>query len=794
VDDAGRLDQKNSEDVNIVMTLKLVSVAFQPALFPSPCAPPRRLFIEEAIMSLIPGAEDILKTISIDSKALHLMVAPHVDHVMTCCNRVISCARNAHLNAVELQNGPKNGNSAESIPEIGRILRSDCTLDWQRMLPLDFSAVCGFLCIASVPSLNLVKKESPVGLIFELHDAELIVLACADSLAHVFAKTASDEDDLVIIENLRPKQVDEFVPSDASEEVVLSPHSRLRLVEEEYRTSSFRDSVTADDTSCGYFGDMYGKVKTSMVTHWKHITGPDQVDSNSAVSETEMQQDAVEGYAPCDESFVDISSFSNLSVSKHAEPEDQSQSSLNDANHMKSSFESMLEKFLSWRLDLVNARVRLRVFAGCDFPEYVLVEEDTPTSSAAATSSFRKRDLDRSLELQVEGIHLRYSSFDRGAPISSKILFRAQDIKVADDITDSFFRCLIQKDESYVECGAYLCDAPAVSLTVETLQSCVHKSEDSELLQRRFEAHFLPLFCSLDERTLNAIWDIMHVYSAVVSENETKDSGGDWDVEEEKLVYQKFIISALIFRLNYKPIRYPIMLRDSPISLPCVKLWNCPPRQLPENILKQWGGIQEIFKQFLGGVANSVPVVSNVAHIFSALNILVQQCIRNRSSALQVRRHVFAFLSALSGEVIDVGLIATRVADQLLSGTSSVVVGSRRRERRVAVGAYGPKQLQMLQALQEDLKKLQQPENVQEGLQEGIRSFSQGLECMMMTILQPGCPSYIRRGAAAVLMPVQGMNRGVFRFLQGLLNQLQPQRRVRHGEKYKDSYAHPKNA
>ena len=57
---------------------------------------------------------------------------------------------------------------------------------------------------------------------------------------------------------------------------------------------------------------------------------------------------------------------------------------------------------------------------------------------------------------------------------------------------------------------------------------------------------------------------------------------------------------------------------------------------------------------------------------------------------------------------------------------------------------------------------------------------------MMMTISQQGHP--IRRGAAAVLMPMQGMNRGVFQFLQGLINQLQPQRRARREEKYKDSY------
>ena len=110
----------------------------------------------------------------------------------------------------------------------------------------------------------------------------------------------------------------------------------------------------------------------------------------------------------------------------------------------------------------------------------------------------------------------------------------------------------------------------------------------------------------------------------------------------------------------------------------------------------------------------------------------------------------------------------------------------RDRQRRSTGSAAGAKEAQMLQALQEDLKKIQQPANVQEGLQEALHSFSHGLECMMMTVSQPGHP--IRRGAAAVLMPMQGMNRGVFQFLQGLINQLQPQRRARREEKYKDSY------
>jgi hypothetical protein len=103
------------------------------------------------------------------------------------------------------------------------------------------------------------------------------------------------------------------------------------------------------------------------------------------------------------------------------------------------SFETFLESHLSWRLELINARVRFRVFAGCDFPEYVAFDEATSQPSCAPASSRCIRDMDRSLELQVEGMHMRYSSFSPAAPISSRLSFTAQDIKIADNVTDSFF-------------------------------------------------------------------------------------------------------------------------------------------------------------------------------------------------------------------------------------------------------------------------------------------------------------------------------------------------------------------
>ncbi len=792
--DTEAVDQ-NQENSEVHMTLKFKHVAFQPALLPSPCTSPCRLFIEEASVQLMPGADNILKTISIDSKALHLMVAPHVNHVIACCNRVITGARNAHLNAVDLQTAARQGNSASQNPDISRLLRPDCSLDWQRMLPLDFNSSCGFLCIASIPTLQLVKKSSidgNDGLILELHDIELVVFTCADSLARVLVKTASGDDDVVIIENPRPSNVDESNVLEASDEVVLSPHSRDRLVEEEYRTSSVQSALSADGTSYGYLGEMYDNIRTSLASHWSHVTGPDQVDTITELLEAEVQKELFtnERSVPFDESFLDIGSSSILSASADV-PFDQQEAS-GDGDRGGSRFENMLESFLSWRLELVNARVRFRIFAGYDFPEYVDSEEEDSLSSSCPAASLRFRDMDRSLELQVEGMHLRCSGFTQAAPLSSSILFKAQDIKIADNVSDSFFRFLIQKDESFLECGAYERDALLISFTLDTLQNGTSGSDTYyEKEQRRFEAHVLPLVCSLDERTKDTILDLMAVYSNVTYQNEMCDSSSDWDAWEDKVVYQKFIISALNFRCNYKPIRTAIILRDSPVSFQSVKLWNCPSGQVLENIVKQWGGWQEIVMQFLGAFANSFPVVSNVTHIFRALNILIQQSVRNRSSARKVRQNVFAFLSALSGEVIDVALIASRVADQLLSTASNAVRGNAGRDRqRRATAAAGAKEAQMLQALQEDLKKMQQPANVQEGLQEALHSFSHGLECMMMTISQQGHP--IRRGAAAVLMPMQGMNRGVFQLLQGLINQLQPQRRARRDEKYKNAHEQQK--
>ena len=783
-------DRDHEKSESVTMTLKLRLCAFQPALLPSPFISPRRLFVEEASVSLMPGADDILKTISIESKGLHALVAPHVNHVMTCCNRVITGARNAHLDAVDRRNAPRHGNAGNTSPDFARILRTDCTLDWQRMLPLDFSAACGFLCVASVPSLHLVKKSSPAGLIFELHDIELCVFACADSLARIVATAAGDDDDVVIIENPRSGRVDESVIPDSSDEVVLSPQARLRLVEEEYRTSAVPSALTGDDTSYGYIREMYAKVSTSLVNHWSHLTGPGQVDTNREFSKGEELEEADEPVFSFDESCIDISSSSMLNIpaasGTGAAPIVRQEAAREENNDERdASFETFLESHLSWRLELINARVRFRVFAGCDFPEYVAFDEATSQPSCAPASSRCIRDMDRSLELQVEGMHMRYSSFSPAAPISSRLSFTAQDIKIADNVTDSFFRCLIQKDESYLlSCGAYERDAPTVSVIVETLQKCMSGSEDSEMVQRRFEAHILPLFCSLDERTLNAILGVMHVYSTVAAENESSNPGNGLDGGEESFTYQKFIISALTFRLNYKPIRYPIMLRDSVVSLHSVKLYEVLSGEVPEKILSQWGGLQEIVRQFLGGVANSVPVVSNVAHICGALNILIQQSIRNRSSARQVRRNVFAFLSALSGEIIDVALIATRVTDRLLSSASSVVVGDGRGRQGRASGGGGREDQALLRGLNEDLKKMQQPANVQEGLQEAIRSFSQGLECLLITT--GSRVSYIRRGAAAFLMPAQGINRGLFAILSGLLNQIQPQRRLRRDEKYKD--------
>jgi hypothetical protein len=775
-------DQEQSECV--MMTLKLKLCALQPALLPSPFISPRRLFVEEAFVSLIPGADDIFKTISIESKGLHALVAPHVNYVITCCNRVITDARNAHLDAVDRRNAPRHGIAGNTSADFARILRTDCTFDWQRMLPLDFSAACGFLCVATVPSLNLVKKSSPAGLIFELHDIELCVFACADSLARILATAASEDGDVVIIENPRAGRVDESVTFDASDEVVLSPQARLRLVEEEYRTSTV-PALTTDGTSYGYLSEMYGKVRTSLVDHWSHLTGPGQVvDTNREVSKVEELEQVDEPAVSFEESCIDISSSSMLNFpaadGPGSAPIVQQDAAREENSHERdASFDIFLESHLSWRLELVNARVRFRVFAGCDFPEYVTIEETTTPPSCAPFSSLRIRDMDRSLELQVEGMHMRFSSYSPAAPISSRLSFLAQDIKIADNVTDSFFRCLIQKDESYLSsCGAYERDAPTVSLTVETLQKSISGSEDSEMVQRRLEAHILPLFCSLDERTLNAIMDVMHVYSTVAAENECSNPGNDWDGGEDCFLYQKFIISALTFRLNYKPIRYPIMLRDSVVSLHSVKLYQVLSGDVPDKILAQWGGLQEIFRQFLGGVANSVPVVSNVAHICAALNILIQQSIRNRSSARQVRRNVFAFLSALSGEIIDVALIATRVTDRLLSSASSVVVGDSR--------SRGREDQALLRSLNEDLKKIQQPANVHEGLQEAIKSFSQGLQCMLTIPSSQSRSGYIRRGAAALLMPAQGVTRGIFAVLSGLLNQIQPQRRSRRDEKYKD--------
>jgi hypothetical protein len=777
-------NQGNSE---VHMNLKFKHVAFQPALLPAPFTSPRRLFIEEASVQLMPGADNILKTISIDSKALHLMVAPHVNHVIACCNSVITGARNAHLNAVDLQSVARQGNSVSQNPDISRLLRPDCTLDWQRMLPLDFSSSCGFLCVASIPTLQLIKKSSSDGLILELHDIELVVFTCADSLARVLVKTSCGDEDVVIIENPRPSTVDESNVLEASDEVVLPPHSRDRLVEEEYRTSSVQSALSADGTSYGYLGEVYDNIRTSLASHWSHVTGPGQVDTTTGLFEAEVEKELNdERSVSFDESFLDIGLSSNLSASPAASFHQLESSS--DGDRGGAPFENMLEPFLSWRLELVNARVRFRVFAGYDFPEYVDSEEADSPSSSSAAASLRVRDMDRSLELQVEGMHFRYSGFTQAASLSSSISFSAQDIKIADNVSDSFFRFLIQKDEAFLECGAYERDALLISFTLDTLQNNTSGSDTYEKEQRRFEAHVLPLVCSLDERTKDTILDLMAVYSNVTYQNEMCDSSSDWDAWEDKIVYQKFIISALNFRCNYKPIRTAIILRDSPVSFQSVKLWNCPSGQVLENIVKQWGGWQKIVMQFLGAFANSFPVVSNVTHIFRALSILIQQSVRNRSSARKVRRNVFAFLSALSGEVIDVALIASRVADQLLSSASSVVRGNagRDRQRRSTGSAAGAKEAQMLQALQEDLKKIQQPANVQEGLQEALHSFSHGLECMMMTVSQPGHP--IRRGAAAVLMPMQGMNRGVFQFLQGLINQLQPQRRARREEKYKNSY------
>jgi hypothetical protein len=540
-------------------------------------------------------------------------------------------------------------------------------------------------------------------------------------------------------------------------------------------------------------------------THWHILTGPSEVNASSKPSEAAVQDHADERAVALDESFLDLSSSSMQNAFPAAPIHQEEGSGQDNGDQRDASVDDALESFLSWRLDLVNVRVRFRMFAGCDFPEYVSLEEAAVHSSRATSSSISpalSRDMERSLELQVEGMHLQYSCFDHPAPISSRIFFRAQDVKIADNVSDSFFRCLIQKDELYLECGAYEQGAPAISLTLDTLQSNVSGSDDSEFVQqRRFEAHILPLFCNLDERTLNAIYQCMHVYASVAAENDGMDSGNQSDDGEDRVLYQKIFISALHLRLNYKlinifnPLNLP--LKDSPVSLPSIKLWNCPSQRIIESIISQWGGYPKIGLQLFGGIANSLPVVSNVSHIFSALNILIQQSIRNRSSARQVRRNVFAFLSALSGEIIDVALCATQFTDRMLSSASSIVVGNSRRDRqgRSSVASGGVKDArseQMIQSLQEDLKKMQQPANVQEGLQEAITSFSHSLECMMMTVLQPGRRSRLRRGAAAIMMPVQGINRGVFQFLQGLMNHLQPQRRARHDEKYKDAPSHQK--
>lgn len=134
---------------------------------------------------------------------------------------------------------------------------------------------------------------------------------------------------------------------------------------------------------------------------------------------------------------MDIGLSSNLSASPAASFVQLESSG--DGDRGGAPFENMLEPFLSWRLELVNARVRFRMFAGYDFPEYVDSEEADSPSSSSAAASLRVRDMDRSLELQVEGMHLRYSCFTQAASLSSSISFRAQDIKIADNVSDSFF-------------------------------------------------------------------------------------------------------------------------------------------------------------------------------------------------------------------------------------------------------------------------------------------------------------------------------------------------------------------
>ncbi len=164
------------------------------------------------------------------------------------------------------------------------------------------------------------------------------------------------------------------------------------------------DARSSDET-------IYDKGKNSLVFHWSLLAGSNQLDASCESSQVPVEQHADKRDVAVDESFLG-ESFTNIpsaSASIHHE-EGYGQENSDQRNV---SVESTLDTFLSWRLELVNARVRFRLYAGCDFPEYVASEESTSPSSCAPHSSLRNRDWSFTLkactcDTAVTNMQLRY--------------------------------------------------------------------------------------------------------------------------------------------------------------------------------------------------------------------------------------------------------------------------------------------------------------------------------------------------------------------------------------------------
>ncbi|XP_074579751.1 autophagy-related protein 2-like [Curcuma longa] len=456
------------------------------------------------------------------------------------------------------------------------------------------------------------------------------------------------------------------------------------------------------------------------------------------------------------------------------------------------------------RVILKNMEARWRMYGGFDWARSKGVLTHTATLNG--------RDKNTVLELSLVGLSLQYDIYPEEETNVSKLSLSIQDFYLYDSSSNAPWKMVLgnyhSKDrprESY---------AKAFKLDLET----VRPDPITPLEDYRLHLEILPLRLHLDQTQLNFITTFFGMDSfddpSAVSFNNLDGSDtsatiisrfGSQTMVEEALLpfFQKCVIKPLVVRVDYIPCHFDLaaLRRGNYAELLNLVPWKGIDLQLKnvcargvygwknvcETVIGEW--LEDIAHNQVRELLKGLPPIKSLLAVSSGTKKLVSLPVKSYKKDKKLlkgmQRGAMAFMKSVSIEAVGLGVHLAAGAHDILLQTEYILT---------SVPAYRP--LLDIKRNKASIRS-DQPENVQEGIQQAYDSLSDGFSRTTSALLGTPLKAYQRgdgagsavataiRGApAAAIAPFSASAHAVHCTLLGLKNSMDPEHKKESIEKY----------